>query len=308
VRQGGRISPIVITVDGVPTPFYATALLAEVNPQCQSQMCIAILQVLTLRSMVAWQQDNPRRVVQLSSAADADPIRAYLFPVLVPYVGSSTSLTFFDGKGGIYFGTSGTQKFNVTKSAVPCTFARPFVANPSAPPPCMQADFFVTFNGKVEPSSFLAGRNNATGSHTLSMSTQQVLGARLELTAALPPFPPIVVTPSAPLPATLTTKVDSVVTLTLTVNNPTSSPVKIDYSSGQHFDFTVYDAPTGAPLWLWSADKLFTQALSSETIPANGKLEFTAQWKPTKPGSFVATGTLVSLSHRAAAKLALSVP
>ncbi|MEO5818278.1 MAG: BsuPI-related putative proteinase inhibitor [Gemmatimonadaceae bacterium] len=114
-------------------------------------------------------------------------------------------------------------------------------------------------------------------------------------------------TPSAPLPATLTTTVDSVVTLTLTVNNPTSSPVTIDFSSGQHFDFTVCDAPAGAILWVWSADRLFMQALSSETIPANGKLEFTGQWKPTKSGSFVATGSLVSLSHRAIAKASLSV-
>jgi hypothetical protein len=114
--------------------------------------------------------------------------------------------------------------------------------------------------------------------------------------------------PSASLPATLTAKVDSLVTLTLTVSNPTSSPVDIDFSSGQHFDFTISDPSTSATLWAWSADKLFTQALSSETIPANEKLEFTAEWKPTQSGDFVATGSLVSLSHRAAAKLAVSVP
>ncbi|MDB4889307.1 MAG: hypothetical protein JWL61_1162 [Gemmatimonadetes bacterium] len=115
-------------------------------------------------------------------------------------------------------------------------------------------------------------------------------------------------TPSASLPATLATTVDSLVTLTLTVSNPTASPVRIDYSSGQHFDFTIADAATGAALWVWSADKLFSQALTNETIPANGKVVYTAQWKPTKSGSFVATGSLVSLSHRAAAKLAVSVP
>lgn len=127
-------------------------------------------------------------------------------------------------------------------------------------------------------------------------------------TASLPPLPPIVVTPSATLPATLTTTVDSLVTLTLTVRNPTASPVKIDFSSGQHFDFTVTDAATGAALWVWSADRLFMQMLTSETIPANGKLVYTAQWKPTKSASFVATGMLVSPSHRAEAKVAVSVP
>ena len=311
VRAGGRVSTIVITVDGAPTTFYAIATLNDVSlAPCAVGFCTMDKKPQSLRTLIAWQQDDPRRVVQLSSVADTDPIRAYVVPVLVPFDGNSASLTFFDGKGGAYFGTSGSQKFDVTKSAVPCaaTSDKPTIAIYPGPPRCTQADFVVTFNSRAEPSSFLVGKNNATGTHTFSMSTQSVLGARFEQTVFLPPLPPIVVTPSASLPATLTTKVDSLVTLSFTVNNPTSAPVKIDFSSGQHFDFTIYDASTGAALWVWSADKLFMQAMSSETIPANGKLEFTAQWKPTKSGSFVATGSLVSLSHRAAAKLAVSVP
>ncbi len=310
VRRGGRISTIVIAVDDVPTTFNATALQSDIDATCPAQLCAAAQRTISLRTLVAWQQNDPRRVVQLSSEANADPIRAYLFPVLVPFVGKSASLTFFDGRGGIFFGTGGAQKFDVTKSAVPCmpTSERAIIALYPAPPRCTQADFFATFNGKAEPSSFLAGQNNAAGSHTFSMSAQPVLGARFELTASLPPLPPIVVTPSASLPATLTTTVDSLVTLTLTVNNPTASPVKVDFSSGQRFDFTVTDAATGATLWVWSADKLFMQMLTSETIPANGKLVYTAEWKPTKSASFVATGMLVSLSHRSGAKVAVSVP
>jgi hypothetical protein len=311
VRVGGRISPIVITVDDVPTTFYATALQTDIDVLCPGdQFCTAVPHIVSLRTLIAWQQNDPRRVMQLSSETNGDPIRAYIFPTFAPFVGKSASLTFFDGKGGIYFGTSGAQKFDITKSAVACaaTSDKPTIAIFPAPPHCTQSDFFVTFNGKAEPSSFLSGKNNATGSHTFSMSSQQILGARFELTAQLPPLPPIVVTPSASLPATLTAKVDSLVTLTLTVSNPTSSPVKIEFSSGQHYDFTIYDASTGLALWVWSADKLFMQALSSETIPANGKLVYTAEWKPTKSGSFVATGSLVSLSHRATTKAAVSVP
>lgn len=114
--------------------------------------------------------------------------------------------------------------------------------------------------------------------------------------------------PSASLPATLITELDSVVTLTLTVSNPTAASATITFSSGQHFDFTITDAATGTTLWVWSADKLFMQSLSSETIAPHGTLVYTAQWKPTTSGPLVATGTLVSLSHRAAAKAALSVP
>ena len=49
-------------------------------------------------------------------------------------------------------------------------------------------------------------------------------------------------------------------------------------------------------------------ALGAETIPPNGSLTYTASWKPTQKGNLIATGTLVSLSHRAEAKLAIMVP
>jgi hypothetical protein len=311
VRRGGRISTVVITIDDVATAFYATAMQSDIDVALCLDVCpLPRLIPFSLRTLVAWQQNDPRRVVQLSSEANADPIRSYLFPVLVPFVGNSASLTFFDGRGGMFFGTSGAQKFDVTKSAVPCvpTAERVVIAIYPAPPRCTQADFFVTFNGKAEPSSFLAGRNNATGSHTFAMSTQPVPGSRFEVDATSPPLPPVVVTPSASLPATLATTVDSLVTLTFTVSNPTASQVRIDFSSGQQFDLTIGDAATGVALWVWSADKLFMQALTTETIPPNGKLIYSAQWNPTKSGSFIATGTLVSLSHRAAAKAAVTVP
>ena len=53
---------------------------------------------------------------------------------------------------------------------------------------------------------------------------------------------------------------------------------------------------------------MFTQALVAETIPANGSLSYTASWKPTQKGNLLATGSLVSVSHRAEAKLAIMVP
>lgn len=140
------------------------------------------------------------------------------------------------------------------------------------------------------------------------MPAQSVLGARLEFTAFLTPFPPIRVTPSVSLTAALSAKVDSLVTLTLTVVNPSSTPVQVAFNSGQHYDFTVSDAVTGALLWRWGTGVLFTQVLSTQDIPGNDALVYTAQWKPTQKGALLATGTLVSASHRAEAKLAISVP
>jgi Intracellular proteinase inhibitor len=311
VRQGGRISPIVITVDGVATTFNATALQTETEFTCTPTLiCTMSYRTFVHRTLIAWQQDNPRRIVQLSSESDADPIRAYVFPVLVPFAGNSASLTFFDGSGGVYFGTSGSQRFDVTKSAVPCTPATPDKMMPAiypAPPHCTQADFFVTFNGKAEPSTFLATRNTATGSHSFSMAAQQVKGARFELAAPVRPLPPIIVPPNASLPATLTAKVDSIVTLTLTVSNP-SSPARIEFSSGQHYDFSIIDASSGALLWRWGMGMMFTQMMSSESIPANGTLVYTATWKPAGKGNYIAVGSLVSMSHRADAKVQVSVP
>ncbi len=312
IRQGGRISPIVITVDGVATTFLATAQQTEITFACLgTQTCATIKSVSTLRTLIAWQQDDPRRVVQLSSESDADPIRAYLVPVFVPFPGTSASLVFFDGRGGTWFGTSGSQKFAVTPTPTACTSAgagKPIIAIFPSPPRCTQADFSVTFTGKAEPSTFLTSKNIATGTHTFSMAGQPVLGARFELTAATPPLPPILVLPSASLPATLSARVDSVVTLTLTVSNPSSVPATIARSSGQQYDFTVTDAASGALLWRWGMGMMFTQSLGTETILANGSRTFIESWKPTQKGNLVATGSLVSVSHRAEAKLAITVP
>ena len=312
VRQGGRVSTIVITVDGVPTTFMATAQRTEILfAPCAGPGCDAVIRLVTLRTLIAWQQDDPRRVVQVSSESDADPIRAYLFPVLVPFAGNSASLTFFDDKGGMYFGTSGSQKFGVKISDTPCVTAgasKPIIAIFPAPARCTQADFSITFDGKVEPSSFLASRNTATGSHTFAMSLQQVLGARFQLSAFVPPRPPIIVLPSVSLPATITARTDSVVTLTLTVSNPSSTPAHVVFNSGQRFDFTISSASTGAVLWSWGVDKLFAQAFGTETVPANGALVYTAQWKPTVRGNLIAAGSLASVSHHAGASISINVP
>ncbi len=114
--------------------------------------------------------------------------------------------------------------------------------------------------------------------------------------------------PSTLLPATLASTVDGVVTLTLAVSNPSSSPVEVEFSSGQHVDFTISDAMTNATLWVWSADKMFTQALNNERIPPNGTVDYSAQWNARESGSYIATGELVSLSHHATATLTFSVP
>lgn len=315
VRQGGRVSPIVVAIDGTPTTFLATAQQTEVitAPCGDLAKCptFVALRPVVLRTFVAWQQDDPKRIIQIASAADSEPIRAYLHPVLVPSSGPSASLVYFDGKGGTFFGSNGAQKVSITTSSDACSATgegKRSIDILPALPRCTRADFSISFSATAEPSTFLVSRNTATGSHTFSTAAQPVLGSRFERTAVTSPLPPITVTPSATLSASLSAKVDSVVTLTLTITNPTDSPVDVSSGSSQTYEFTILDAATGARVWRWSDGRAFTLAFVTRTLAAHGSLTFTEQWKPTQKGTLVALGSLVSASHRADAKASISVP
>lgn len=311
VRQGGRVSPVSITLDGVAVPFLATAQQTEVTlGGCVGVVCLPSAATLTLRSLVAWQQDDPRRVVQLSSESNADSIRAFALPTGLTVPAHPASLLFLDGKGGAYSGTSGTQSIGVTTSDTPClpSGGGPIPAIFPAPPRCTQAAFAVSLNATTEPSSLPVSRNTATGRHTISMTSQTVLGARIQLTALQAPVPPIVLAPAGALSATLAATVDSGVTLTLTVRNTAGTPAQVSFASGQHADFTVTDINTGAVVWRWGMGMLFTQVASVETVPPNGTLVYSARWTPAQKGKFVATGRLVSQSHQALASVPLTVP
>jgi hypothetical protein len=305
IRKGARISPVTITVDGVATQFMATAQLNVMTPACLA--CMRPQAPLTLRTFVAWQVNDPRRVVQVSSEMDADSIRAYLTPTFAAYPGRSASLVFLDGKGGSYFGTSGTQHAAVVTSDTPCK-SSPTIQIYPAPPVCTLAAFTIDFSAKAEPSAFLAPKNPASGTHSFAMAPQAVDGVRLNLSGGVPAKPPINIPPRALLPSTLGVKVDSIATLTFTVTNDGATSAAVLFTSGQHSDFSVYDGATGERVWNSSMGIMFTQVASTDTIPAKGQRVFAAYWAPTKKGSFIATASLVSRSHAADAKVQFTVP
>lgn len=68
---------------------------------------------------------------------------------------------------------------------------------------------------------------------------------------------------------------DDFIEMKLTIENNTKDPVTINYNSGQHFDFQLFDAE-GNSLYLWSEGKMFTMALTSTVINPGEKLEHTA--------------------------------
>jgi hypothetical protein len=324
VRAGGRVAPITLAIDGTPASFLGTVVVTELsqNVYCVRAPCPPVSQ--TLRSLIAWDKDNPKRVVQLTSSSDDEQISVILNPSLLASYASMASLIYLDGAGGTYFGTSGTQKFTefntkalcpapalpAGKDSVALGIARPNVGV------CTLTDADVTFTGTLEPSSFLLTKNSASGTHSIVMAKQSVPGAHTLFAFAscdtacagtpgtVPPkapTPPVVVRPSNELPAQLTATVGNVVTLTLTMKNPSAAPADVKFATGQKYDFVVIDSLTGKEAWRWSAGKAFAQSVETQSIPANGSLTFTETWTPPAKGLYLAHGILVSTSHRAEA-------
>lgn len=68
------------------------------------------------------------------------------------------------------------------------------------------------------------------------------------------------------------------VSLHFQVLNNLEEDAKVMYSSGQKFDYTVYDA-NDKVVYKWSHDKVFTMALVEAFIPADDSLIYTDVWK-----------------------------
>lgn len=63
------------------------------------------------------------------------------------------------------------------------------------------------------------------------------------------------------------------ITMNLTIMNNTGEPVILNYTSGQRYDFALLDGNKES-LYTWSADKLFIQQLSSETLAAGASIGY----------------------------------
>lgn len=322
VSRNGRISPVTIVVDGTPLDFLATAqqLETEGGPACGAPgaLCPALP---PLRSVVAWQKSDPRRVVQLSAVAGSTGLGPAAIGPAPGGLLNIASLIYFDGTGGVYVATGGTQQIgDAVASDTPCSSTRLPPGAVSAPElaRCTRAELTASFDGTVAPPAFLVRGNTAAGTHTIAMASQPVHGTRLVLSSLLVGCPgcdgyPLTVLPpvnlrGGALRATLTaTAAASLVTLELRVTNPQIEPVTIQFSSGQQYDFRVRRID-GATIWVWSADKLFTAALGSRTLAAGETVVFTGTWTPSERGSFVVEGRLTSTSHQAGAAVTLAVP
>jgi hypothetical protein len=328
LRMGGHITPITLTIDGAPASFLATAMSIEsVSNACPPNAeCFAPEMRIVQRSLIAWDRENPKRIVQLSSSADDEIIGTIKDSTSLALWAPSAALIYMDGTGMTLLGTSGTQRFTVAKSATPCPESQDSIAMGVLRPQgysstCVLADVTVKFDATVEPSVFIAA-NSAVGVHTIGMAAQSVAGTHQETSVAgcdtacnvppsgpnPPPTPPVIVRPNSDLPASLTATVDSVVHLVFTVKNPSGAPIKITFPSSQRFDIVAIDSTTGKNVWTWSANQTFLGAVQDETVPGNGALVYTASWKPVAKSRYLFHATLASTSPRAEAYTAVVVP
>ena len=329
LRMGGRITPIALTIDGAPANFIATAMSIEsiTNACPPGAQCFAPELRTVQRSLIAWDRDNPKRIVQLSSSSDDDRIGTLRDSMSLALYVPSAALIYMDGTGNMFFGSSGAQHFSVVKSATPCPSVADSLAKGVLRPrgyssTCVLADITVKFDAKAEPSAFI-GANGTVGVHTISMNAQAVAGTHQETsvagcdtTCSVPPTdpnaptptPPVIVRPTTDLPASLTAKVDSVVHLVFTVKNPSGAPIKISFPSSERFDIVAIDSTTGKNVWTWSANQSFLAMAQDETVPGNGALEYTASWKPPAKGLYLLHATLASTSPRAEAYTTVVVP
>lgn len=85
--------------------------------------------------------------------------------------------------------------------------------------------------------------------------------------------------------------------MVLHVTNQSNQPVTLEFNSGQRYDFVVR-TPQGAEVWRWSADRMFTQALGTETIAPGATLRFAESWDfGERTGSYVVVARLTATNH-----------
>lgn len=70
--------------------------------------------------------------------------------------------------------------------------------------------------------------------------------------------------------------------------NPDADPVGVTFPSGQVADIAVYG--NEREVWRWSDERMFTQAVRTETVESGGSLTRRAVWG--EPGEYVAEASL----------------
>lgn len=96
------------------------------------------------------------------------------------------------------------------------------------------------------------------------------------------------------LRGSLAVDVNETVTFTFTVENTGESGVDLQFRSGKRADVVVVDADTDETVWRWSEGRMFTQALTQDTLPAGESRTIDLEWPDPAPGEYVAETELTA--------------
>jgi len=84
------------------------------------------------------------------------------------------------------------------------------------------------------------------------------------------------------------------VTLSLRIENGGSEPVTLRFRTGQRAEVTAYPADESTdspdPVWRYGADRMFTQALGSETLAPGESVSHEATWRDPPAGTYRIVG------------------
>ncbi len=107
--------------------------------------------------------------------------------------------------------------------------------------------------------------------------------------------------------------VGEVVEVTLTVKHAGAGPLTMAFQSGHGFDF-VARLPHGGDVWVWSHDKVFTQAFVSRTLQAGEIITYRGTWdqrdlqgRRVEPGTYELVAILMA-SIEGKEKRSISLP
>ncbi len=90
---------------------------------------------------------------------------------------------------------------------------------------------------------------------------------------------------------------EDTVLLEIHVTNVTSSPISLEFTSTQRYDFEIA-TQTGESIWRWSAARSFAQALGQEVLQPGDSRRYTATWEGAdREGDFIVTGWVVSANY-----------
>jgi hypothetical protein len=116
--------------------------------------------------------------------------------------------------------------------------------------------------------------------------------------------------------ALATAATDDGIALSLRIENAGPEPVTLDFRTGQRAEFTAYpaegegtdsDGDGANHVWRYSAGRMFTQALGSETVPPGEAVSYEGTWRDPPAGTYRIVGEATATDRDVRAEAVVTV-